>query len=154
MNKQSADTQPRYFNILAAIADKTSLNAVSAAYDKGDAATQKGAVMALSAWNNTSAGPELLSISNKAQDAGIKDMALRGFVDMVSKSSYPDDEKVIYLRDAMDAAQTVQQKRMILEEIGNDKTFPALVFVSKYLDDTQLQGIAANDVSNIALSDK
>ncbi|MFI5161425.1 MAG: family 16 glycoside hydrolase [Sphingobacteriales bacterium] len=154
MDKQSADKKPRYFNILAAIGDKASLRAVSAAYDKGDAMTQKAAVMALSAWVNTSATPELLSISKKTEDAGLKDLALHGYVDMISKSSYPDDEKVIYLRDAMEAAQTVQQKKMILEEIGNDKTFPALIFVSKYLDDKDLQGIAADDVTNIALSDK
>jgi len=154
MEKQPADKKPRYFNILGAIGDKASLNAVSAAYDKGDAMTQKAAVMALSGWGNTSAGPELLSISNQAQDAGVKDMALRGYVEMISKSSYPDDEKVIYLRDAMDAAQTIPQKRMILQAISDDKTFPALVFVSKYLDDKDLQLIAANDVSNIALSSK
>src|SRR3569833_1204192 len=61
---------------------------------------------------------------------------------------------VIYLRDAMDAAQTIPQKRMILQAISDDKTFPALVFVSKYLDDKDLQLIAANDVSNIAMSSK
>lgn len=154
MDKQSADKQPRYFNILAAIGDKSSLNAVSAAYDKGDATTQKATVMALSAWANTNAAPELLSVSKKTDDTGLKDLALHGYVDMISKSSYPDDEKVVYLRDAMEAAKTVPQKKMILEEIGNDKTFPALVFVSQYLDDSQLQDIAADDVSNIALSDK
>jgi HEAT repeat protein len=152
MDKQPADKKPRYFNILAAIGDKASLNAVSADYDKGDATMQKAAVMALSTWANTSAAPELLSISKKTEDAGLKDLVLRGYVDMISKSSYPDDEKVIYLRDAMEAAQTTKQKRMILEEVGNNKTFQALVFVSKYLDDSQLQDIAADDVSNIALS--
>jgi len=43
---------------------------------------------------------------------------------------------------------------LILQEATNNKTFPALVFISKYLDDPQLQEDAADDVSNIALSDK
>lgn len=154
MDKQSDSKKIRYFNILAAIGDKSSLNAVSAAYDKGDTTTQKATITALSLWSNISAAPELLSISKKNEDASLRDHALRGYVDMVSKSSCPDDEKVIYLRDAMEAAQTVPQKKLILEEIGDDKTFPALVFVSKYLDDKELQDIAANDVSNIALSNK
>jgi hypothetical protein len=154
MDKQSADKEPRYFNILAAIGDKPSLTAVSKAYDKGDAETQKAAVMALSQWANTGAAPELLSISKGTQDAGLRDLAIHGYVEMISKSSYPDDEKVVYLRDAMEAAQTVPQKKLILEEVGNDKTFPALVFVSQYMDDKDLQEIAANDVSNIALSNK
>jgi len=154
MNKQPVDKQLRYFNILAAIGDRSSLKAVSAAYDKGDAATQKAAVTALTQWADISASPVLLNISKTAGDTNLQGQALYGYVEMISKSSYPDDEKVIYLRDAMEAAQTVPQKKMILEEIGNDKTFPALVFVSKYLDDTQLQDIAADDVSSIALSDK
>ncbi len=154
MNQQSSDKKTRYFNILAAIGDKPSLKAVSAAYDKGDGATQKAAVMALSQWANTSAGPELLSISKNATNAGLHDQALRGFVAMISKSDYPADEKVIYLRDAMEVAQTTSQKQLILEEVTNNKTFPALVFVSQYLDDPKLQGDAADDVSNIALSDK
>jgi len=154
MNQQPSDKKPRYFNILAAIGDKPSLKAVSAAYDKGDAATQKAAVMALSQWANTSAGPELLSISKNATDAGLQDQAFRGFVAMISKSEYSDDEKVIYLRDAMETARTVPQKKLILEDISAEKTFPALVFVSRYLDDKDLQAVAADDVSTIALSDK
>ncbi|MBS1532724.1 MAG: DUF1080 domain-containing protein, partial [Bacteroidetes bacterium] len=154
MDKQSADKKPRYFNILAAIGDKPSLGAVSKAYNSGDAIAQKAAVTALTQWSNVSAGPVLLSISNHATDAALQDQALRGYVAMIAKSAYPDDEKVIYLRDAMDAAQTVPQKKLILEEVGNVKTFPALVFVSKYLDDAQLQGIAADDASSIALSNK
>ncbi|HWD90461.1 MAG TPA: family 16 glycoside hydrolase [Mucilaginibacter sp.] len=154
MDKQSADKKPLYFNILAAIGDKASLSAVSKAYDSGDAAAQKTAVTALAQWSNMSAAPKLLAVSKTSADAGVQDQALKGYVAMISKSSYPDDEKVIYLRDAMDAAQKVSQKRMILEDISNDKTFPALVFVSKYLDDPQLQDVAADDVSNIALSSK
>jgi hypothetical protein len=154
MDKQPADKKALYFNILAAIGDKASLSAVSKAYDSGDAATQKAAVAALAQWSNINAAPKLLAVSKTSTDAGLQDQALKGYVAMISKSSYPDDEKVIYLRDAMDAAQKVSQKRMILEDVSNDKTFPALVFVSKYLDDPQLQDVAADDVSNIALSSK
>lgn len=154
MDKAPTVKKPVYFNILASIGDKKSLAAVSKAYQQGDDATKQGAVTALSQWTDVTSAPELYRISKETNDAGLKNQALRGFVAAISKSDYPPDEKIIYLRDAMDVAQTVPQKRLILEEASSNKTFPALVFVSKYLDDTQLQADAAEDVSTIALTDK
>ncbi|HEY4196376.1 MAG TPA: DUF1080 domain-containing protein, partial [Mucilaginibacter sp.] len=154
MDKAPADKKFLYLDILAGIGDKKSLTAVSKAYEAGDAATKQAAIAALTQWADVSAAPELYLISKETTDPALKNQSLRGYIAMISKSSYPPDEKIIYLRDAMDIAQTVPQKKLILEEATDNKTFPALVFVSKYLDDPQLQADAANDVSNIALSDK
>ncbi|HVW13917.1 MAG TPA: family 16 glycoside hydrolase [Mucilaginibacter sp.] len=154
MGSASADRKTLYFNILAAVGDKPSLNAVSNAFDTGDAATKQAAITALSQWADLSAAPELLVIARKTTDAGLKDQALKGYVNTISGSNYPPEEKVIYLRDAMEVAQTVPQKKMILEDAGDLKVFPALVFESEYLDNPALQLVAANALSNIALSDK
>ncbi len=154
MEKAPGDRKPVYLDILASIGDKRALAAVSGAYQSGDAATRQAAIAALAQWSNLSAAPVLFTISKQTSDAQLKNQALRGYVAMISKSDYPADEKIIYLRNAMDVAQTVSQKELILQEATTNQTFPALVFVSKYLDDPQLQGDAANDVSNIALSNK
>ena len=154
MDKAPAEKKSLYFNILASIGDKKALSAISKAYSSGDAQTKQATVTALSQWADVSSAPELYLISKETTDAGLKNQALRGFVATISKSNYPADEKIIYLRDAMDIAQTVPQKKLILEEASDNKTFPAMVFISKYLDDPQLQEDAANFVSNIALSDK
>lgn len=154
MSNAPAEKKPLYFNILASIGDKKSLAAISSAYSKGDDATKQAAVTALSQWTDVSAAPELYLISKETNDAALKNQALRGYVAAISRSNYPADEKIIYLRDAMEVAQTVPQKKLILAEAANNKTFPALVFISKYLDDPQLQGDAADEVSNIAVSDK
>jgi len=154
MEQAPADKKPLYFNILASVGDKKSLAAISSVYARGDDATKQAAVTALSQWADVSAAPEIYLISKETTNADLKNQALRGYVAAISKSNYPADEKIIYLRDAMDIAQTVPQKKLILQEATNNKTFPALVFISKYLDDPQLQEDAADDVSNIALSDK
>jgi hypothetical protein len=154
MDQASADKKPLYFNILASIGDKKALAAISSVYAKGDDATKQAAVTALSQWVDVTAAPELYLISKETTDAKLKDQALRGYVATISKSNYPADEKIIYLRDAMEVAQTVPQKRLILGEAAKNQTFPALVFIAKYLDDPQLQEDAANEASNIALSDK
>jgi hypothetical protein len=154
MDKAPADKKPVYFNILASIGDKRSLAAISKAFEQGDAPTKQAAISALSQWVDASSAPELFRIAKQTDDAGLKNQALRGYVAIVSKSNYPADEKVIFLRDAMELAQTVPQKKLILDELADNKTFPALLYLSKYLDDPQLQGDVANYVSNIALSDK
>jgi len=154
MDKANADKKPLYFNILASIGDKRSLIAISKAFEQGDAASKQAAVTALSQWADVSAAPELLKISRDATDAGLKNQALRGFIAAIGKSDYPADEKVIYLRDAMEAAQTVPQRQLILQQLADNKTFPALIFASNYLDDPQLQEDAASTVSTIALSNK
>ncbi|MGZ3814889.1 MAG: family 16 glycoside hydrolase, partial [Mucilaginibacter sp.] len=154
MDNAPADRKALYFNILASVGDKQALKATSKAFDQGDAPTKDAVVTALSQWIDVSAAPELFRISKETTDAGLKNKALRGYVAMISKSDYTADEKIIYLRDAMEVAQTVPQKRLILQESANNKTFPALVFIARYMDDPQLQEEAANDVANIGLSDK
>lgn len=154
MSKAAADKKPVYFNILASIGDKRSLAAISKAFDQGDASTKQAAIAALSAWSDVSAAPELFTIAKETNDPGLKNRALIGYVATISKSGYPADEKVIYLRNAMQLAQTVPQKKLILKELADNKTFPALLYLSKYLDDPQLKDDVANYVSNIALSDK
>ena len=154
MDKAPADKKTLYLNVLASIGDKRSLAAISKAFGQGDGPAKQAVVTALSQWADVSAAPELFLISKETSDAGLKNQALRGYVATISKSNYPPDEKIIYLRNAMEVAQTVSQKRLILVEAANNKTFPALLFISKYLDDPQLQDEAADDVSNIAVSDK
>ena len=68
--------------------------------------------------------------------------------------TYPDAEKLLMLRKAMDIAKTTAQKQTILKEVGKNRTFSALVFAGNYLDDPALQQEAAHAVMDIALSDK
>jgi HEAT repeat protein len=154
MDKADAEKKPLYFNILAAIGDKKSLNAVSKAFEQGNIDAKHTAITALSQWVDISAAPQLFTIAKTNADAGLKDQALRGYIETISKSNYPAEEKVIYLRDAMEVAQTVQQKKLILQQTTNNKTFPALLFVGSYLYDPQLHEEAANSVAGIALTSK
>ncbi|MCO5948543.1 family 16 glycoside hydrolase [Mucilaginibacter flavidus] len=154
MSKAAADKKQVYFNILASIGDKRSLAAISKAFDQGDASAKHAAIAALSAWSDLSAAPELFTIAKEANDPGVKNRAIIGYVATISKSGYPADEKVIYLRNAMQLAQTVPQKKLVLEKLADNKTFPALLYLSKYLDDPELKDDVSNYVSNIGLSDK
>ncbi|HTI59161.1 DUF1080 domain-containing protein [Mucilaginibacter sp.] len=152
MNAAPANKKPLYFNILASIGDKASLSAVSKAYDSGDLDTKKAAVTALSQWADGSAVRELLHIGKDATDAGLQNRIMRGLVELIGKSNYPADEKVIFLREAMDIARNTDQKKLVLEELANDKTYVALLYAGRYLDDPQLQTQASAAIVSIGLS--
>jgi len=154
MDAAPADRKPLYFGILASIGDKAALSAVSKAYDKGDVDTKKMAVTALSQWANISAVRELLHIGREATDPGLQNRTLSGVVTLIGKAKAPADEKVIFLRDAMEIARSADQKKLVLEELANDKTYVALIFAGKYLDDPALQTEASAAVVSIGLSNK
>ncbi|GAA4441122.1 hypothetical protein GCM10023188_39250 [Pontibacter saemangeumensis] len=148
-----AEKTPLYFNILASIGGEKALNTVVAAFDAGDAATKQAAVAALAQWSDVSAASALYRISENPANAAYLDQALKGYIRAISQSDYAAPQKVLLLRKAMAVAKTPEQKQLILNQTGRNRTFPALVFAGRYLDDPALQQEAAHAVMNIALSD-
>lgn len=154
MEQVSVEKKPTFFNILAGIGGDRALRTVSEAFYAGDAATKQAAVTALSGWADVSAANELYRISREPAHAAYLDQALKGYIRTVSLSKYPADQKLLLLRNGMELANTLEQKKLILQQVERNRTFPALVFAARYLDDPALQQEAANAVMNITLSNK
>ncbi|MCX2739514.1 family 16 glycoside hydrolase [Pontibacter anaerobius] len=154
MNEVPAEKKPAYYNILASIGGDQALQAVAQAFESGNEVGKAAALAALSQWSDVSAAKELYLISASAGNAAYLDQALKGYIRTVNLSKYPAPQKVLMLRKAMDMAKTTEQKQLILSEVGRNKTFPALVFAGKYLNQPDLQQEAAQAVMNIALSNK
>jgi HEAT repeat protein len=153
MEKVSADKKPLYFPVLASIGGKSALEAVAKAFTQGDAATKTAAVNALAQWSDVTAASELYRISRQPSDNAYLDQALKGYINSIRLSTYAADQKLLMLRNAMSVAKTPEQKKLILREVERNKTFPALLFAGKYLNDADAQQEAARAVMNIALSD-
>ncbi|WP_215240105.1 DUF1080 domain-containing protein [Dyadobacter helix] len=154
MPNAPADKQSRYLGVLSSIGGKKALNTIVSSYSSGDAVTKRAAISALAAWSDASASRELLSIAGKTTDAEEFNLALTGYVASVSKSGKTPVNNVIMLRNAMDLAKTDAQKEQILKELVKYKTFNALFFAGKYLDEAPLQQAAAQAVMSIALANK
>jgi len=143
------DKQYLYYNVLAAIGGKPALAALQSAYASGDAASKSAAVSALSKTKDISAARILLQI---AQQPGAGEAALDGYISIIQSSSLPADQKLLMLKEAMAAATTDAQRKSILVEAGECRTFLALVFAGAYLDNSVVQQEAAHAVMDIALS--
>ncbi|KAA6441601.1 DUF1080 domain-containing protein [Dyadobacter flavalbus] len=154
MQASPADKQSNYLAVLAGIGGNKALTSVVSAYNSGDAISKKAAINALSAWTDASAANELLKIAKQTSDSDHFNAALSGYVAAATKSTKTPANKVIMLREAMDLTKTDAQKEMILKELSRYRTFNALLFAGKYLDNPATQQAAAQAVMNIGLSNK
>ena len=147
-----ANKQSNYLAVLATVGDKAALKSVVDSYNRGDQSSKIAAIDALSAWSDGSAANELLSIAKKTNSSDELNAAIKGYVAAVKKSKVTAENKVIMLRDIMPFAKNSAQKRMVIGELAQSKTFNALLFAGKYLDDSEAKQVAARTVMNIALA--
>src|SRR5690606_13772004 len=110
-------------------------------------------ILALSKWKDESALRSLIDLSKSVTDANQFDAVIKGLVRLTALANQPDEQKVLVYKDAMEVAKTTDQKKLILSNIEANKTYNALMFAGSFLDNKELQGVAANTVMNIALAD-
>ena len=148
------DRKPLYYKILGSLGGTKSLNAITEAYYAGENQNKKSALAALASWTDAGAIENLLKIARETKDDQDFSLALTGYLRSVRAASYPGEQRLLKLREAMAIAKTTAQKQVILKDLEQSKTMNTLIFAGKYLDDSALQQTAANTVMNIALSDK
>lgn len=149
----SPERKSAYYRILAAFGGTKSLEAVSSAYESGSAADKKAAILALGSWSNLESLQSLLKISRNTSSADELNDALTGYLRLVKAAGYTPEQRFLKLNEAMSVAKTVQQKRAVLRELEQAKTFNAAVLAGRYLDDQDLQQAAASTVMTIILAD-
>src|SRR5690606_27963849 len=140
--------------ILAQIGGEKSLQAVLESGKSNDAALKNAAVLALAKWNDQSALPYLTELSQSSLPEAQFNEVLKGIIRITAAAEMPGEQKVLVYRNAMELAKTADQKRSILRNLEATDTYNALIFAGQYLNDSELSGVAANTVMNIALNNK
>lgn len=153
MKNASPEKKSRYLRILASVGGPEALQAVSEAFDRGDADQKEAALAALTSWTDEGAAGVLYRISTEANGA-VAAKALDGYIGLVNRSDAPPAQRLLQLRKAMENARNLDQKKRIIAEAQKTGTFPALVFVGSYLDEPGLEQAAAQAVMNITLDHK
>lgn len=143
-----------YYKILASLGGEKALKAVSDAFYMDNAQNKQAALAALASWTDAGAGAELLKISRASNNPEQLQLALDGYLRLVRMTDYTAEQRLLRLREAMAVAKTTAQKQLILKDLAQAKTFNAMVFAGKYLDDAAIQQTAANAVMTIALASK
>ncbi|HTF19158.1 MAG TPA: family 16 glycoside hydrolase [Chryseolinea sp.] len=146
------ESQPlKIIPVLPYTPDKSAMTKVLAAMGSSDAAQKQAAFEALTSWPDERSVRPLLHVlkdpSMKTYHAG----AAESILSHVVKSNLPDDQKLLLVREVMALAADKKQKTAALRAAGTIRTFLSLVFVSGYLDDTELGSIASRSAMTIAL---
>ena len=153
MNKSRQLQQTRFYPILRDIGGDKALAEVMKAFFKDSPEIREAAFKALSGWHDAGACKHLYGIFTGQEYPEFADSAFNAYVKLVMNSEYPADQQLLLLRKAMETSSSTEQKSQVLNELAKVKTFSALVFTGKYLDDPLLQSIAASTVMRIALAD-
>jgi len=140
--------------VLSGIGGEKALAAVSESVANGNASLKSASIIALSDWSDESALQELIKLSKTTANEKEFDAILKGIVRIASGSTLPNEQKVLIYRDLIDVAQNSAQKKLVLGRLQATGTYNALIFAGTFLDDKELQGVAATTVMNIALDNK
>lgn len=153
MNAATQQQKPAYYRILAALGGTQALQAVQAAYQSGDAQGKQAAILALGSWKDLNSLPALMQISKSPASDQELDQALTGYLRLVRAATFTPEQKFLKLSDAMAVAKTPAQRKTILADLEQAKTFNGAVLAGKYLDDPELKQRAASTVMSIILAD-
>ncbi|MDR2144872.1 MAG: DUF1080 domain-containing protein, partial [Tannerella sp.] len=107
---------------------------------------------ALLNWNGADAAGLIYGVCKDPSASEFFDRALDAYVKKVSAPAITGENRLIFLRKAIEIAQTDAQKKRILQQIGQTGTFLAMLYAGEFLDTPALKDNAAQAVMNIALA--
>ncbi len=151
INEAYTSQKVKILPVLPYLNDGSALEKVVSTFYHGSDKEKEVAFDALKYWQNNEAARTLLAIR---KDEGLKkyhEQALDAFISQVKKSSRPDDQKLLMLREMMTLASNKKEKTSVIWAAGSVRTFLSLVFVASYLDDPELSSVASRAAMQIAL---
>jgi hypothetical protein len=141
----------KYIGVLATVGGKAALDAVYAEYMSGDVSTKERAIDGLFKSDDVFAASAIYEICVSNQEEGIRAEAFRNYVRLVSRSTLPDDQKLLLLRKIEPYAVNRRNTSSLLRAMGGVKTYLSFVTLSTYLDNEELQVNAANALVRVVL---
>ncbi|MDR2042011.1 MAG: DUF1080 domain-containing protein [Tannerella sp.] len=141
-----------YYLPLATTGERGALDLLVGEFGKSSGEAKEAAFDALLSWNGFEVAEQLYTVCTEPSASSYFDRALDAFVKLVSDPSLTGENRLIYLRNAMEIARTDAQKNAILTQIGKTGAFPALLYAGDFLDKNALKEAAATAVMTLALN--
>jgi len=141
----------KYIGVLSAVGGKEALEAVYSEYLNGDEAVKKRAMEGLIKSDDLFATRAMLEICIQHPEEAVRAEAFNSYVRVVSRSSLPDDQKLLWLRKIQPHAAHRRNTVSLIRAMGGLKTFLSFVTLGEYMDDEAFQTQAANALVRVAL---
>ncbi|MDR1676247.1 MAG: DUF1080 domain-containing protein [Tannerella sp.] len=141
-----------YYLPLATTGERKALDMIVDEFGKSSGEAKDAAFDALLNWNGFEVAEQLYAVCTAPSASSYFDRALTAYVKLVSDPSLTGENRLIYLRKAMEIAQTDAQKNVILTQIGKTGTYLAMLYAGDFLGRNALKEAAATAVMTIALN--
>lgn len=153
MGKMNAsDKKYAYYAALANSGTPQALDLIMKAYQTETGKNKQAAFDAIKQGKSFDAIYALQDIARSSKDKEEITQGVDAIIEKVASSDKTGAVKYLFLRNAMEMAQTVKQKNDILRLLGTTDTYQAMLFVAPYMDDPVLSESAAQAAMNIALN--
>jgi len=140
-----------YYPVISVTNDPAALAMIVQGFNEGSGATKDAAFNALLAWKGFEVEEALYGICKNAPQQ-FAEKAVNAYLGLASNESMTGENRVIYLRKAMEVAKTDEQKNRILRSIGRTGSFLGMLYAGEFLDVSALKERAAQAVMGIALA--
>jgi hypothetical protein len=140
----------RILSILPEIGGDVALETVSGYFKNSTGKIKETAFEALTNWKEYAASTALYEIC-RTTSGDFRTKAFASFIRQVRSASLPDDQKLLQYRKVMPFVSTTEEKALVINSVGNLKTFLSLVYLDKFLDDKTVQQETARAIMKIAL---
>lgn len=129
--------------VLGRIGDAEALPMLQDALASEDGELKRAAILALTEWPNPQPLENLKAAAKTAGESTHKVLALRGFITLIGlESNRSRSETVGLYKEALDMAENVGEKRMVLSGLSKVHSLEALELAATYLDNEDVKGEA------------
>lgn len=139
-----------YYTALANSGSQEAMEMITKAYNTETGTNKNAAFDALTNWKSFNVIYPMLDIARNSKNKNELSKVTDAIVATINKSDETGAIKYLYLREAMQFAQTEKQKNDILRLLGNTGQYQAMLFVAPFMDNVALSENAALAAMNIA----
>src|SRR5690606_18487395 len=149
---KSTNKKDRIIVLLPEIGGDVALETVSDYFKNSTGTIKATAFEALAAWKDYSAAASLYEIA-ESTTGDFRKKAFQNFVRQVRSANLPDDQKLLQYRKIMPFASGEADQKLVINAIGNLKTFLSLIYLEQFLGNKELEQATARSIMRIALPD-
>ena len=132
----------------SSVGTRQALDFERAALKSGNAKARDKALRALTDWPNSGAADDLLTLAREAPQATEKILALRGYIQVASRSGN-DKERAGRYQKALELTKRREDKRLLISKLKDCRHIDSFRIVAKFLEDDEVRPeaeVAAIDV--------
>jgi HEAT repeat protein len=121
--------------VLAQAGGPTALAAIRASVKDAEPEVHAAAIRTLSTWKTTEVIPDLLALAKEAKDPTDRQLGLRSYLGLATRSTIPAAERLSMCRQASSLVQNPEDKKLLLAALGSLNSPGALPLILPHLED-------------------